>query len=51
MKGIDDFAVLDVRDDFASITKTFRIILEAFILLLLDSLQGLTCRWTLICAL
>jgi hypothetical protein len=50
-KGIDDLNVLDVWDSVPSIAKTFHAILEAFIVLLLDGLQGLSSGWTLVRAL
>jgi hypothetical protein len=51
VEGIDDFDVLDVRDNISSIAETFYIVLYAFIMLLLDGLQGFYCRWTLVRAL
>jgi hypothetical protein len=51
MEGIDDLNVLDVRDSVPGITKMFHIIPKVFIMLLLDSLQGLRCGRTLVCAL
>jgi hypothetical protein len=43
--------VLDVRDDLPGIAETFDIIVETLIMLLLDGLEGLSSRWTLIRAL
>jgi hypothetical protein len=51
MEGNDDFDVLDVQDSVLSIAETFHIIPKAFIMLLLDGLQSLCYRWTLIGAL
>jgi hypothetical protein len=48
MEGIDDFDVLDVRDSVSGIAETFHVISEAFIIFLLDSLQGLSCGRTLV---
>jgi hypothetical protein len=47
MEGIDDFDVLDVRD---SVAKMFHVIPEVLIMLLLNSLQGLSCGRMLVCA-
>jgi hypothetical protein len=44
MEGIDDFDVLDVRDSLPGIVETFKVVLEALIMLLLDVLQGLRSR-------
>jgi hypothetical protein len=43
-EGIDDFDVLDVRDNVPGVVEMFHVVLEAFIMLLLDNLQGLNCR-------
>jgi hypothetical protein len=51
MEDIDDFDVLDVWDSFSAIAEIFHIIPKAFIMLLLDSLQGLNCGQTLVRAL
>jgi hypothetical protein len=51
MKAIDDFDVLDVRDSVLGIAEMFHIVSEAFIIFLLDGLQGFSCRRTLICTL
>jgi hypothetical protein len=51
MESIEDFYVLDVRDSIPGIVETFHVVLEAFIMLLLDGLQGFWCRWTHIHAL
>jgi hypothetical protein len=48
MKDIDDLDVLDVWDSVLGIAETFYVISYAFIMLLLDALQGFSCRWTLI---
>jgi hypothetical protein len=44
-ESIDDFNVLDVRDSILGIVETFHVVLEAFIMLLLDGLQGFCRRW------
>jgi hypothetical protein len=51
VKGIDDLDVLDVRDIISGIAETFHIVPKALVMLLLDGLQGFSCRWTLICSL
>jgi hypothetical protein len=51
MEIIDDLDVLDVRDSVCDIAEIFHVVLEAFIMLLLDGLQGFCCRQTLIHAL
>jgi hypothetical protein len=51
MEDIDDLDVLDVWDSVPGIAEMFHIIWETFIMLLPDGLQGLCCRWMLICAL
>jgi hypothetical protein len=43
-EGIDDFDVLDVRDNVPGVVEMFHVVLEAFNMLLLDNLQGLNCR-------
>jgi hypothetical protein len=40
-----------VRDVISGIEETLDIIMETLIMLLLDGLEGLSSRWTLICAL
>jgi hypothetical protein len=50
-EGVDDLDVLDVRDGIPGIAKTLDVIVETLIMLLLDGLEGLDSRWTLICAL
>jgi hypothetical protein len=40
VKDIDDFNVLDIRDSIPGIAEIFHIVPEAFIMLLLDGLQG-----------
>jgi hypothetical protein len=47
-KDIDDFDVLDVRDSVLGITEAFHVVLETFIMLLLDGLQGFSCRQMLV---
>jgi hypothetical protein len=39
-EGVDDFDALDVRDSVPSIAEIFHVLLETFIRLLLDRLQG-----------
>jgi hypothetical protein len=46
MEGIDDVNVLDIRYSIPSIVEMFHVIPEAFIMLLLDDLQGFYCKWT-----
>jgi hypothetical protein len=50
-EGVDDLNVLDVRDIIPSAKEAFHVVPEALIRLLLDTLQGLYCRWTLVCTL
>jgi hypothetical protein len=40
-----------VRDGVASIAEIFDIVTETFIMLLINGLEGLDSKWTLICAL
>jgi hypothetical protein len=47
-EGVNDLDVLDVRDAVSGIAKTLDIIAETLIMLLLDGLEGLGSRWTLI---
>jgi hypothetical protein len=47
MKGVDDLDFLDVRDSVPDITEMFHVVLEILIMLMLDSLQGLSSRWML----
>jgi hypothetical protein len=47
-KGIDDLDVLDLWDSVPSIVEIFHIVPEALIMLLPNSLQGFSCRWTLV---
>jgi hypothetical protein len=47
-EGIDDLIVLDVRDSVPGIAEIFHVLPDAFIMLLLNGLQGLSCRWMLI---
>jgi hypothetical protein len=42
MEDIDDLNVRDVWDSVPGIAETFHVTLKAFIMLLLDSLQGLS---------
>jgi hypothetical protein len=51
MEGVNNLDVLDVQDAIFSITEPLDIITETLIVLLLDSLEGLDSRWTLIGAL
>jgi hypothetical protein len=51
VEGIDDLDVLDVRDSVPSVAEIFHVVLETFIMLLPEDLQGLCYRRTLICAL
>jgi hypothetical protein len=39
------------KDSILGIAETFHVISEAFIMLLLDGLQGFSCGWMLVCAL
>jgi hypothetical protein len=48
MKGIDDFDVLDVQFSVPGIIEIFHVVLEAFIMLLLDGLQDFSCRRMLV---
>jgi hypothetical protein len=50
-EGVDDLNVLDVRDGVPSIAETLDIVTETLIMLLLDGFDGLSSRWTLVCAL
>jgi hypothetical protein len=50
-ESIDDFNVLDVWDSIPGVIETFHIVPEAFIMLLLDVLQGFCCRRMLVRAL
>jgi hypothetical protein len=47
-EGIDNLDVLDVRDSIPSIAETFHVVSEAFIMLLLNDLHGLSSRWMLV---
>jgi hypothetical protein len=40
-----------VRDDISGIVETLDVVMETFIMLLLDGLEGISSRWTLVCAL
>jgi hypothetical protein len=51
IEGIHDLDVLDVRDSVPGIVEMFHVVLETFIILLPDGLQGLCCKQMLICAL
>jgi hypothetical protein len=51
MENINNLDVLDVRDAISGIAEMLDIITETLIMLLLDGLEGLGSRWTLICAL
>jgi hypothetical protein len=48
MEGVDDLNVLNVQDSVPTIAETFHVVLEAFIMLLPDDLEGLSSRWTLV---
>jgi hypothetical protein len=49
VKGIDDLDVLDVRDSIHGVAEMFHVVLKAFLMLLIDGLQGFSCRWMLVC--
>jgi hypothetical protein len=51
VEDIDDFDVLDVRDNVPGIREMFHVVPEAFIMLLFDGLQCFYCRWMLVRAL
>jgi hypothetical protein len=51
MEGVNDLNVLDVRDAISDIAETLDIIVETLIMLLLEGLEGLSIRRTLIGAL
>jgi hypothetical protein len=51
MKGINDLDVLDVQDAVSSTAEMLDIIVDTLIMLLLDGLEGLDSRRTLIGAL
>jgi hypothetical protein len=51
MEGIDDLNILDIRDSIPDIAEMFHIVLKALIMLLLDGLESLSSRWTLVRAL
>jgi hypothetical protein len=48
MEGVNNLDVLDVWDAVSGIAETLDIIMETLIVLLLDGLEGLGGRWTLI---
>jgi hypothetical protein len=50
-EGVNDLDVLDVRDAVSGNAETLDIIADTLIMLLLDGLEGLDNRWTLIGAL
>jgi hypothetical protein len=50
-EGVNNLDVLDVQDAISSIVETLDVITETLIMLLLDGLEGLSGRWTLIGAL
>jgi hypothetical protein len=50
-EGVNNLDVLDVWDAISDIVETLDIITETLVLLLLDGLEGLGGRWTLIGAL
>jgi hypothetical protein len=51
VEGVDDLDVLDIRESVPGVTEMFHIVPEALIILLPDSLQSLSSRWTLVRAL
>jgi hypothetical protein len=51
MEGVNNLDVRDVQDVISGITEMLDIITETLIMLLLDGLEGLGGRWTLIGAL
>jgi hypothetical protein len=51
VKGIDDLDILDVWDSVPGVVEMFHVVLEAFIMLLLDGLESFHSIWTLICIL
>jgi hypothetical protein len=50
-ESIDDLNVLDIRDGVAGIVEMLHVVPEALIMLLLDGLNSLNSRWTLVYAL
>jgi hypothetical protein len=50
-EGIINLDILDVRDAISGIAETLDVITETLVVLLLDGLEGLGGRWTLIGAL
>jgi hypothetical protein len=50
-EGINNLDVLNVRDVISGIAEKFNIITETLVMLLLDGIEGLGGRWTLIGAL
>jgi hypothetical protein len=50
-EGVNDLDVLDVWDVISGIAEMLDIVTETLIMLLLDGLEGLDSRWTLIGAL
>jgi hypothetical protein len=50
-EGINDLDVLNIRDSVPSVVETFHMVPEALIMLLLDVLQSLSSRCTLVRAL
>jgi hypothetical protein len=50
-EGVNNLKILDVQDVISDIAKTLDIITKTLIMLLLDVLEGLGGRWTLIGAL
>jgi hypothetical protein len=51
MEGVNNLDVLNIQDVISGIAETLDIIMETLIMLLLDGLEGLGGRWTLIGAL
>jgi hypothetical protein len=50
-EGIDDLDVLDVWDGVPNVAEIFHVVPDALFMLLLDGLQSLSSRWTLMHAL
>jgi hypothetical protein len=50
-EGVDDLDVLNVRSSIPNVVEIFHVVPEALIKLLLDGLQCLSSRWTLVRAL
>jgi hypothetical protein len=50
-KGINDLDILYIRDSVPSIVEMFHVVMEVFIMLLLDGLQGFSFRRMFVCTL